>query len=364
MISAHKNLFDRHFCCDPLLDAPPLSRRGFVAGAVALGAFAAAGPGVMARAQAQAAPHRIDVHHHISPPTWLDAVKKAKLDNPPMANWSVQKTLDDMDQAGVATAITSPTTPQVIPFDKDDATRIARESNDYAKRLMSDHPGRFGVFAMLPLPHIDESLKEIEYAFDVLKVDGVGVMTSYRDKWLGYSEFAPVWDELNRRKATVYTHPTEANCCVNLVRGIPSAAIELGTDTTRTIASLLFSGTSQRYKDINWIFSHGGGALTAFAERFQIQLVTTPPYKDKFTREIVDGELRRFYYDTAQISNAVTIGALAKLVPISQIVYGTDFPYRTAAEHVRGLTAAFNGNDLKAIDRENALRLMPRLRTA
>ena len=131
-----------------------------------------------------------------------------------------------------------------------------------------------------------------------------------------------------------------------------------------TLASLLFSGTSQRYKDINWIFSHGGGALTAFAERFQIQMVTTPPYKDKFTREIVDGELKRFYYDTAQISSAVTIGALAKLVPISQIIYGTDYPYRTAAEHVKALTAAFSGDDLKAIDRENAVRILPRLRAA
>ena len=139
--------------------------------------------------------------------------------------------------------------------------------------------------------------------------------------------------------------------------------VEYGADTTRTIASLLFSGISQRYKDINWIFSHGGGALTAFAERFQIQMVTTPPFKDKFTREIVDGELRRFYYDTAQVSNSVAIGALAKLVPISQIVYGTDYPYRTAAEHTKGLAAAFSGDDLKAIDRENALRIMPRLRT-
>jgi predicted TIM-barrel fold metal-dependent hydrolase len=229
---------------------------------------------------------------------------------------------------------------------------------------MSDHPGRFGLFAILPLPHIDASLEEIAYSFDTLKADGIGMKTSYGDKWLGYPQFGPVWEELNRRKATVYTHPTAANCCVNLVEGIGEATIELGADTTRTIASLIFSGTSQRYKDINWIFSHGGGALTAFAERFQIQMVSRPPYKDKFTRAIVDGELNRFYYDTAQISNAVTIGALAKLVPISQIVYGTDYPYRTGLEHVKGLGAVFAGADLMAIERENALRIIPRLKTA
>ena len=100
-----------------------------------------------------------------------------------------------------------------------------------------------------------------------------------------------------------------------------------------------------------------------FAERFLIQIVSTPPHKGKFTREIMQGELDRFYYDTAQISNAVTLDALAKLVPISQIVYGTDFPYRSAAEHTKGVTEFFKGDDLKAVDRENALRLIPRLKT-
>lgn len=340
-----------------------LSRRGFIAGAAALGAFAETG--LTFRAAAQGAPHRIDVHHHITPPTLLEALKQAgRVTPPPMTGWSVQKSLDEMDKGGVATSIVSPTTPQVTPFATADAVRLARESNEFAARLTADHPGRFGVFATLPLPHIEESLKEIAYAFDVLKADGIGMLTSYGDKWLGYEEFAPLWQELDRRKATVYTHPTDANCCVNLVRDITSSAIEYGTDTTRTIASLLFSGTTQRFKNINWIFSHGGGALTAVAERFQIQMVSRPPFQGKFTRESVDAELKRYYYDTAQVANAVTISALAKLVPTSQIVFGTDFPYRTAAEHVRGLATAFGAEDLKAIDRDNAVRLMPRLKTA
>jgi 6-methylsalicylate decarboxylase len=352
-------------CCAPTHST--VTRRNLLAGGAAALAFGAfAGPEIVRKAAAQAKPHRIDVHHHISPPTWIDAVKKAKLDNPPITNWSVEKSLDDMDKAGIATSIASPTTPQLnfLADDKETAARLARESNEYTKKIMADHPGRFGLFAMLPLPHIDESLKEIAFAFDTLKADGVGVMTSYGDKWLGYPQFAPVWEELNRRKATVYTHPTGANCCVNLVQGIGESTVEFGADTTRTIVSLIFSGTSQRFKDINWIFSHGGGALTSFAERLQVQMVSTPPYKDKFTRAIVDGELTRFYYDTAQISNAVTIGALAKLVPISQIVYGTDYPYRTGLEHVKGLSTAFSGADLLAIDRDNALRIIPRLKTA
>ena len=195
-------------------------------------------------------------------------------------NWSVQKTIEDMDAGGVATAMTSPTTPQLQGLDAPTAARVARESNEYAKKLETDHPGRFGTWAMLPLPHIDESLKAIEYAFDTLKVDGVGIMTSYGDKWLGYQEFEPVWQELNRRKAIVYTHPTGANCCVNLVRGVDEAYIEFGTDTTRSIFSMIFSGFAEKYPDINWIWSHGGGSITAFYERFTVQALMRPPYKD------------------------------------------------------------------------------------
>ncbi len=331
----------------------PIGRRGFLAGAAAL---------VATGVRAQPAVSFIDVHHHITPPTWLAAVKQARLDNPPMSNWTPEKSLEDMDRAGVATAITSPTTPQVGFLPASDAARVAREANEYAKRLTQDHPGRFGVFAMLPMPYIDESLREIEYALDVLHADGIGMMTSYGDKWLGYKQFAPVFEELNRRKATVYTHPTGANCCVNLVQGIGDATVEYGADTTRSIVSLIFSGAAQRYGDIAFIFSHGGGVLTAVAERLQIQMTSTPPYKGTFTRDMVDAQLRRFYYDTAQVANAVTIGALAQLVPVSQIVFGTDYPYRTAAEHVQGLSAAFPPNALKVIGHDNALRILPRLK--
>ena len=336
-----------------------MSRREFLVRTGALGAFAAGLSGIPISVLAPTKPRRIDLHHHISPPTWLDAVKRAHLDFPPAVGWSPQKSIADMDQAEVATSVVAPTMPHVGFLGREEAARIARESNEYVKKLMSDYEGRFGMFAMLPMPHVDESLKEIEYALDVLKADGIGMMTSYGDKWLGYPEFAAVFEELHRRRATLCTHPNRANCCVNLVQGIPEAVVEFAADTTRAIASLIFSGTSQRFRDVNFIFSHGGGALTAVVERFEDFMVRT--YKDRFTREIVDGELKRFYYDTAQVSNTVTMAALTKLVPISQIVFGTDYPFRTAAEHVKGLAGVFDGEDLEAIGRGNALRILPRL---
>jgi predicted TIM-barrel fold metal-dependent hydrolase len=360
------------FCCRK--PSAPVGRRGFITGATALAAACAATPlraatslptaGLAAKTPSSSHPYRIDVHHHIVPPAWLAALKAANLDTPPVRNWTPQQSLDDMDRGGVATAITSATSPQVSFLPRDAAVRVAHESNDYAKQLTIDHPGRFGMFAMLPLPHIDASLAAIGYALDTLKANGIGMMTSYGDKWLGDPAFAPVFDELNRRNATVYTHPTTANCCGNLVPGLQDFVIEWGTDTTRTIANLIFSGASQRYPHINFIFSHGGGVLTALAERFQIQMLEMPPYKGKISRATVDHELRRFYYDTAQIANAVTIGALANLVPTSQIVFGTDYPYRTAAEHVAGLAKAFHGPTLRAIERDNALRILPALTPA
>jgi predicted TIM-barrel fold metal-dependent hydrolase len=310
---------------------------------------------------AESVARRIDVHHHLASPGWLQAVKLIGVEDPVIASWSVQRSLDDMDRGGVATAILSGNVPQVRPLGNEAATRIARQSNEYAKQLTTDHPSRFGVFAMLPLPHIEESLKEIAYALDTLKADGIGILTNYGDKWLGYSYFDPIWDELNRRRATVYTHPADASCCVNLVQGVPPTAVEWGADTTRSITSLIFSGTSQKYRDINWIFSHGGGGLTAFAERLLVQMVATPPYHGRFTRETVQAELDRFHYDTAQVSLSGTLAALAELVPVSQIVYGSDFPYRTAAEHSRGVDAIFNDADRNRVNRENALRILPRL---
>jgi predicted TIM-barrel fold metal-dependent hydrolase len=262
-------------------------RRQFVAGAGASMAAAA----LASRATAQTKPYRIDVHHHVSPPTWNAALRRENAGQPPTYNWSAQKSLDDMDKSGVATSVASITTPGISFLGKDEAIRISRDSNEYMAKLMADHPGRFGLFATLPLPNIDETLKEIAYAFDTLKADGVCMMTSYDNKWLGHAHYAPVMEELNRRKAVVYTHPTSAACCTNLLPEFREPVVEYGTDTTRTIGSLVFSGASQ-------------------------------------------------------------------------IVYGTDFPFRTNEDHVRGLSAFFNLMDMKAIDRDNALRFIPRLKAA
>ena len=350
-----------HCACHP---GTGITRRSFLGAAASLGALAATG---CATTPAAAANQRIDVHHHISPPPWVAMLKKSKMDSPPVNNWTPQRSLDDMDKAGVATSITSPTQPALSFAGPQEAADVARASNEYARKLADQHKGRFGMFALLPMPHVDETLKEIAYAMDVLKADGVAFMTSYGDKYLGDPAFAPVMDELHRRKVTAYTHPNDPACCRNLTTAtsVPPVIVEFGTDTTRTIASLVFSGTSMRCPDINWIFSHAGGTLSALTERFLVQAVSYPQFKQRgFTAENVGGELRRFYYDTAQASNPIAMASLTKLVATRQIVFGTDYPYRTAEEHVKGLAGVFGPEDLRLIERENALRILPRQRAA
>jgi predicted TIM-barrel fold metal-dependent hydrolase len=288
----------------------------------------------------------------------VEALKKAGLDSPPVNNWTPQKSLDDMDRAGIATAITSPTLPGVGFLPPAEAAAVARASNEYALKLASDHKGRFGRFAQMPMPYVDETLKEIEYALDTLKADGISFMTSYGDKYLGDPAFTPVWAELNRRKATVFIHPTDPKCCSANLAGFSPVFIEYGTDTTRTVTSLIFSRTAERCPDVNFIFCHGGGTVTALTDRFTIQMLRFPQYKG-FTAEGVMAQLKRFYYDTAQASNPIAMASLTKLVETTQIVYGTDYPYRTGEEHVKALAGIFGPDDLAKIDRDTALRLLP-----
>jgi predicted TIM-barrel fold metal-dependent hydrolase len=306
----------------------------------------------------------VDTHHHLCPPSYLEMIKRKQGLNPyveqVLRRGSPEKSLEDMDRAGVTHSIMSLTTPGVWFGDVAEGRKIAREVNEHFAKIVADHPGRYGVFAAIPLPDVEGSLKEIEYALDTLKADGIGLFTSYNEKHLGDAAFAPVFAELNRRKAVVYTHPLRPDCCAALVPEVSEAVIEYGTDTTRTIASLAFSGTAARCPDIRFLFSHAGGTMPFLIERF-----TNLAKSGRFAQQLPEGflgEARKFYYDTAQSSNPAAMSALTKVIPVSQIVFGTDFPFRTASEHVTGLKECgmFSPKDLERIDRENLVKLLPR----
>lgn len=259
-----------------------------------------------------------------------------------------------MDKNGVATAILSITTPGIWFGDAQAARTLARKCNDYAAQMVRDNPARFGFFAAIPLPDTEGSLREIEYALDVLKADGIGLMTSYGDKWAGDTAFAPVLEELNRRKAVVYFHPTAPNCCRDLMSDVPASLIEYPHDTTRAITSLLYSGSFARLRNVRFVFSHAGGTIPMLAGRIS-QLGKKVPNG-------VEYELKRLYYEIANSANRSTMAALTNLVPTSQIMFGTDYPFVPIDITAGGMkTLKLSAQELRAIGRDNALALLPRL---
>jgi predicted TIM-barrel fold metal-dependent hydrolase len=307
---------------------------------------------------------RIDVHTHIAPPNYLAELDGAQLRDigGAVTGWSLEKMLEDMDEGGTTTSVTTVTTPGFWFGDIDRMRRMVRDANDYSARLVQDHPTRFGMFVSLPLPDVEASLREIEYGFDQLNGDGIGLFTNYRDIWLGDPLFDPVYEELNRRKAVVYVHPDSPACCKNLLPDIRDAVIEYCTDTARAIARTVFSGTANKYPDIKFIWSHAGGTMPFTVERFTRMPELNPSVKDKVPNGVLH-ELQKFHYDTAQASHVYAMSSLTKLVSSAQIMFGTDYPFRNTKEHVDGLRecGCFSDAELRAIDYENAHRLLPRI---
>ena len=339
-----------------------LDRRSFLMGAIASLGLSARRDGVAAFTQAPARPRagRIDIHHHFAPPAWIAEVKGRPLLQPANTAWTPEKSIEDLDRAGSAAAVISITNPGLWFGDNQATNRVARACNEYGAKLVQQYPRRFGLFAALPLPDIDATLKEIAYAYDVLKVDGVGLFTSYGDTWLGDAAFRPAMEELNRRKAVVHVHPTAANCCRNLEYGTAPGSIEYGTDTTRAIIGVTFNGDTTRYPDIQFIWSHAGGSAPFLAGRIDGASGTA---KDKMPAGFM-AEAKKFYYDTAGAANRGALASLLELVSSSHILFGTDFPpggtNLDLAKAVAEL-GLFKQDDLRAIERENAVRLLPRL---
>jgi predicted TIM-barrel fold metal-dependent hydrolase len=308
-------------------------------------------------------PSRIDMHHHFAPPAWVAEVKGRPLLQTANTNWTPAQSIEDMDRGGVATAVVSITNPGLWFGDAAVTRRLARACNDFGAKLVQDHPTRFGLFAAMPMPDVDDTLQEIAYAYDTLKVDGVGLLTSYGDTWLGNATYRPVMAELNRRKAVVHVHPTAANCCRNLAYapGVGPGSMEYGTDTTRAIMGITFSGDAARFPDICFIWSHAGGTLPFLAGRISGAANNA---KDALPNGLMP-ELKKFYYDLAGAANAGAIASLLQLVSSSQVLFGTDFPPGgTSRDVARAIEALpfFSPRDLQAIYRDNAVALLPRLR--
>lgn len=331
---------------------PPLTRRSMLAGMASL-SVAGAWPGILKAGTADS----IDVHHHVFPPAFLAAARSGSVSPAVIEQWTLERTLAEMDKNGVATSIVSITQPGVWFGDVERSRALSRECNEYMARLKADHQGRFGFFAAVALPDVDGALNEIAHALDVLKADGIGLMTSYGNKWPGDPAFSLVFDELNRRKALVYFHPTGAECCRQLMPQVTPNIIEYPHDTARAITSLLFSGTLSMQRDIRFLFSHAGGTLPMLAGRIE-QLASAKDKAEKMPKGL-KFELSRLFYEMANSANRSSFAALSNLVPTGQIMLGSDYPYVPIGVTNEGLdTLGLSKGTLRAIRRDNALRML------
>lgn len=313
----------------------------------------------------------IDVHAHCLSPTYQAALTHAGLltldGGYPVPQWSPEKALAVMDARNIETMILSVSSPSVgFLKEKHERVALARAINEETAAVIQQHPGRFGGFATLPLPHVAQSLAEIAYAFDELKFDGVVIETNADGKYLGSDDLAPIFDELNRRQATVFLHPTSPQCFDAVGLGRPAPLFEFPVDTARTVIDLVFSNTFKRCPELNLILPHAGGVLPSIARRIAL-LSGMPAMKPapKPGTEVI-AELQRLYYDVAMSANQPTFDGLRTLAPLSQILFGTDFPFQPAANveanvnHFRALEG-LTASEHEAIARGNALRLFPRL---
>ncbi|GLA90046.1 hypothetical protein AtubIFM56815_005595 [Aspergillus tubingensis] len=278
---------------------------------------------------------KIDTHHHFVPQFYAEAVENAGGDPSgwPTPKWSAEASLASMNRNGTQKAILSLTAPGAVIAPNDNGRRtLARQANEFTAQLRDEQPERFGFFAALPcLLDTEGTLEEIRYSLDVLKAEGVTLFTRYGtgNHYLGHPDFRPIWEELNRRKAVVFIHPTHPADTNRVNPQLPQPAIDYPHETTRTAVDLLTTGTKAAFPDCKVILSHAGGTLPYLISR--LTTVTKFPeaeYKpySRGPEEMVE-DFKSFYFDLALSSSPAVLTLLMSLVPHDHIVYGSDFPY-------------------------------------
>ncbi|BAH51541.1 amidohydrolase family protein [Rhodococcus opacus] len=261
-----------------------------------------------------------------------------------------------MDEGGIGTAMLSVSSPGTHFGDDRAARDLSHEVNEYAADLVRRHPGRFGHFASVPLPDVDGALAEIDYALDVLGADGVAVETNTRGHYLGDQRFEPVWAELDRRRAVVFVHPTSPPGHEAVSLGRPRPMLEFLFDSARTVSDLVFTGVLMRHPDIEWIFTHGGGALPLLAERMELFRGLLPGHDPNVPP--VPDQLRRLWFDLAGTPLPHQIPALTAAFGADHVLYGSDYCWTPADATARQLASV---DTWRSVTTGNAHRLFPRL---
>lgn len=301
---------------------------------------------------------RIDTHQHIVPPryaAWLSD-RGITAGGLPIPGWSAEGALDVMDSLGILAGVLSVSTPGVHLGDDSEARAMAREVNEYAARVAADHPGRFGFFATLTLPDVDGSLREAAYAFDTLGADGVVLLANVNGIYLGDASIDPLMEELERRGAVVFVHPSALPAPP--VADIPPFAADFLLDTTRAAIHMARRGWLHRYPSVKFILSHAGGFLPYAAERVARFCSPTLKHADGIAT------LRRYYFDVALSSTPYALPSLLAFADPTHITFGSDWPYapKERSAHFAQLLDQFplTNEQRAAIHHDNARGLFAR----
>ena len=307
----------------------------------------------------------IDVHSHPILPYGPGAPVGPGQKQP---EWSVESAISYMDEHDISACVLSDPD-SANHATGQEARDIARRVNETLADIVSRWPSRFGAVATLPGQDADGVATEIVYALDILQMDGVSTSTSINDVHLGEPQFDPWFEELNRRGATLFVHPTFTKASHTLLIGLNPSVLEFMFDTTRMIANMVATGAKKRFSNIKIISTHGGGTIPYLANRIQVleHAFGVGTGRLELSPEEVREGIASFYYDLTAATSEAQIGAILKLVPASQLVMGLDYPLMPKSTFAPAIAdigryPAFNKADLQSLSYGNAGRLYPALK--
>jgi predicted TIM-barrel fold metal-dependent hydrolase len=306
----------------------------------------------------------IDVHAHFVPRGYRAALVEhghSQPDGfPQIPEWSADEHVAAMDRLGIATSLLSISSPGVHLADVPATRDLAREVNEDGHRAVVDHPGRFGLFASLPLPDVDAAVAEIAYCYEHLDVTGFALLTNIGGTYLGDPSFQPVFRELDQRGARLFIHPTSPPCWEHTSFGRPRPMLEFFFDTTRAVVDLLLNGTVATHPGIEFIIPHAGATLPMVADRISVfsLLLGVDPSVD------VLRDLGRLHFDLAGFPIPRQLDALLTLTTLDHLHYGSDFPFTPEFAVANAAERLADAGDVLDALRANTQRLFPRLEHA
>ncbi len=291
-------------------------------------------------------PGLIDVHAHDYPDFYLDACKRensgfthyyrddgrlvvlqdgAVVLAAPQPLPPPEHRIGMMDEAGVEVQVLSVSAPNVFRFPESNRIPLTRDVNDSFVDLAGSSGGRLSVFASLPLPNVDEALKELNRALGLPNVVGVVLCTNIDGHMLDEEVFAPLWEELSRRRTTVFVHSTVACCTDGMREYAMGLAMGFMAEPLFAAGRLTYSGTFDRYPGINWIFTHLGGAIPFVLPRYDNYFKQFPECREKIERPPSE-IMRDLYFDTVTM-HPPALRCTLDTFSAGQLVFGSDYPH-------------------------------------